>query len=112
MPEQQTMNGTATDQAATSTQAEAAEEHRAPQGTAALLISAKEFAELLGVGESTFFRLVAKGEVGPAPIRLGSRRLYNRDEVRAWIANPVNGRLADRKTWQAIRETRLNLTRS
>src|SRR5437016_5542288 len=73
-----------------------------------LLVSSKVVAVMIGVGESTFFRLLAKGEFGPSPVRLGGKRLYNRDEVRAWAASRLaNGCLPDRERWEQMKPGRM-----
>ncbi|MCD4831702.1 MAG: helix-turn-helix domain-containing protein [Anaerohalosphaeraceae bacterium] len=50
----------------------------------ALLISAEESAELLGVGRTLFYSMHSSGRLGPLPIKLGRRSLWNRKEIEAW----------------------------
>ena len=69
------------------------------QHAAALLIDAVEFSQLLGIGRSTFFALVSCGRIGPEPIRLGKRRLYQRAEVEAWVA----AKCPPRRLWEGHR---------
>lgn len=47
----------------------------------ALLLAAPEAARLCGISPATWHRLRAAGKVGPAPIRLGGRVLWRRDEA-------------------------------
>ena len=58
----------------------------------ALLLSASEAAKLLGVSRSHFYGLHSSGRLGPMPIRLGSRTLWNCREIRAWVNSGCPGR--------------------
>ena len=49
-----------------------------------LLLSARQVADLLGIGLSTFWRLHSSGQT-PAAVRLGRCTRWNRLELLAWI---------------------------
>ena len=51
----------------------------------ALLLSVKQVAEALGVGERTIWRLSATGQL-PEPIRIGRLRRWRRSTLEAWLA--------------------------
>lgn len=53
--------------------------------TVAVLLSLSELAELLGTSLRTVQRMNATGAL-PAPIRIGARPRWRRDEIDAWIA--------------------------
>ena len=46
-----------------------------------LLISADESAQMLGIGRTLFYSMHSSGRLGPMPIKLGRRSLWNRKEV-------------------------------
>lgn len=48
------------------------------------LMSANEFAQILGVSKRTFECFIAR-ENAPLPIRIGRHRRWRRAEVRAWL---------------------------
>ena len=50
-----------------------------------LLLSAKDSAKLLGIGRTLFYSMHSSGRLGPLPIRLGRRVLWNRRELEAWV---------------------------
>lgn len=58
----------------------------------ALLLSVKEAAEFIGISRSLFYELHAEGKV-PAPVRLGRRVLWRRDELKDWVIADCPGRL-------------------
>ncbi len=49
-----------------------------------LLLSARQVADLLGIGLSTFWRLHSSGRT-PAAVRLGRCTRWRRDEIQRWI---------------------------
>ena len=51
---------------------------------APLLLSAEAVGLLLGVSRSTVYSMHACGELGPRPIHLGRRTLWNRKELESW----------------------------
>lgn len=53
--------------------------------TESILIDAKAAAVLCGVGRTTWLTLASAGKT-PAPVRLGRRVLWRRDELKSWIA--------------------------
>lgn len=63
-----------------------------------LLLSADEAARLLGIGRSHFYGLHSTGRLGPMPIQLGRRSLWNRQELTDW----VNAGCPARRQWQQI----------
>jgi predicted DNA-binding transcriptional regulator AlpA len=50
-----------------------------------LLLDAKNAARLLGIGERFFWGMHSSGELGPLPIRLGTRTLWSRFELEEWV---------------------------
>jgi len=66
----------------------------------ALLLSASDAAQLLGIGRSHFYALHSCGRLGPQPVMLGRRTLWRKAELESWVAAncPV------RQKWQVIRE--------
>ena len=54
--------------------------------TTKLLLSAEEAAELIGVGRTHFYALHSSGRLGPMPVQLGRRTLWNRKELESWVA--------------------------
>lgn len=63
-----------------------------------LLLDAAETASLLGVGRSTFYRMVETGAV-PAPVHLGRMRRWRRAEIVAWAAAGCPPRVR----WEQVR---------
>ena len=53
--------------------------------TTKLLLSAVDAAKLISVGRSHFYALHSSGRLGPMPIRLGRRILWNRNELESWV---------------------------
>lgn len=49
-----------------------------------LLIDVKAVCALVGVGRTLWLSMVASGKT-PAPVRLGRRTLWRREEIVAWI---------------------------
>jgi len=62
-----------------------------------LLLSTLDAAKLIGVGRTHFYAMHSSGRLGPLPIRLGKRTLWNRAELESW----VNGGCVSRERWQA-----------
>ena len=50
----------------------------------ALLLTAQQFADLLGIGKSTLWRLHASGKV-PLPVQIGRAIRWRTEEVHAWV---------------------------
>jgi predicted DNA-binding transcriptional regulator AlpA len=74
-----------------------------------LLVSTSEAATVCGISKPSWYRLVSKGMIGPAPIKLGGRVLYNLAELRQWTASRApDGRLPGRREWQARRAAQHN----
>jgi len=63
-----------------------------------LLVSVEDAAKLLGIGKTHFYGLHSSGRLGPMPIKLGSRSLWNRQELTDW----VNAGCPARQLWQQI----------
>ena len=57
-----------------------------------LLLSAENAAKLLGIGRSHFYGLHSSGRLGPLPIKLGGRTLWNRKELEAWVESKCPSR--------------------
>ncbi len=51
-----------------------------------ILVSAEKAARLLDISKRHFLSLESSGQVGPVAVKLGARRLYSVDELRAWAA--------------------------
>lgn len=66
----------------------------------ALLIDAKEVAQLLGIGRSLFYEMHSSGRLGPLPIRLGRAVRWQRSEIQAWVNAGCPGRVK----WLAMRK--------
>jgi predicted DNA-binding transcriptional regulator AlpA len=62
-----------------------------------LLLAAAEAARLCGVSEASWYRLKAAGKL-PAPVKLGGRVLWRREELCRWCAAGC----PDLRTWQAM----------
>lgn len=50
-----------------------------------LLLSAEDAATLLGIGRSLFSSMHSSGRLGPLPVKLGRRVLWNRKELELWV---------------------------
>ena len=61
-----------------------------------LLLSARDLAVLLDIGERTLWRLDSMGKL-PKPIRIGSLKKWRRHEIEAWI----DAGCPDRTEWEA-----------
>jgi len=66
----------------------------------ALLLSVSDAAQLLGIGRSHFYALHSSGRLGPLPVRLGRRTLWNRQELTEWC----NSGCVSRREWIAMRK--------
>ncbi len=53
-------------------------------GMTPLLVPVGKVAQLTGLGERTIWRLSASGGM-PAPVQVGSRRLWRFADVQAWV---------------------------
>ena len=51
-----------------------------------LLLKAGQAALLLNVGRTLFYSMHCSGQLGPPPIRLGRRTLWQREELKRWVA--------------------------
>lgn len=69
-----------------------------PAESAPLLVDATEVARLLGIGESTVWRLASSGKL-PESVRVGRSRRWRRAELEAWIVAGCPSRSA----WERIR---------
>ena len=58
-----------------------------------LLLSAEDAAALLGIGRSLFYSMHSSGRLGPLPVKLGRRALWNRRELEAWVEAGCPARL-------------------
>ena len=67
----------------------------------ALLLSTGDAAKLIGVGRTHFYGLHSSGRLGPLPVRLGKRTLWNRAELESW----VDGGCVCREKWQAEKKS-------
>ena len=61
-----------------------------------LMVSPKEAAEMAGLGRSTIYKLIARGEVKSA--KVGARRLVSVEGLREWAAREVERQTAGRST--------------
>ena len=71
-----------------------------PTNSTALLLDAKDSANLLGVSRSHFYGLDSFGRLGPQAIKLGKSSRWRRDELERWVANDC----PPRQRWQAMKE--------
>lgn len=58
-----------------------------------LLLSVEDSAELLGIGRTLFYSMHSSGRLGPLPVKLGRRVLWNRKELEAWVEAGCPARL-------------------
>lgn len=63
-----------------------------------MLLNASSAAAALGISRSYFFQLAAALKV-PAPMKLGRRSLWRRDELEEW----VRAGCPSRAKWEAVR---------
>src|SRR5437016_3471355 len=63
-----------------------------------LALGAKDLARMLGISVYTLERWSGSGELGPAGIKKGGRRLWPLAEVRSWVA----AGMPRRETWLAV----------
>lgn len=61
-----------------------------------ILVGTDKAAELLDISPRFFASMESAGEIGPMPIRLGSRKLYDVAELKRWAA----ARCPTRAIWQ------------
>ena len=73
-----------------------AQNHVVCMETAALLVSADTAATLLGISKRLFYSMHSSGKLGPLPIKFGSRSLWRRKELEAW----VDGGCKERQQWE------------
>ena len=55
------------------------------QTNEALLISISEAAQRLGLSVSSFYQGLSSGRIGPMGVKLGKRRLFDPEELAAWV---------------------------
>lgn len=67
-----------------------------------LLLSAKQAAAAIGVGKSFFYCLHSSGRLGPLPVHLGRRTLWNRQELESWVQQGCPAR----DKWQELKKQR------
>ena len=72
-----------------------------PLDVGPLLLSARQVADLLGIGLSTLWRLVSSGRT-PEPVKLGRCTRWRADELRAWI----DAGCPSRDRWSLLRGAR------
>ena len=73
----------------------------APAGmSGALLLSAAEAAQLLGVSRAHLYSMHSSGRLGPLPVRLGRRILWSRRELTEWC----NSGCVSRREWIVMRK--------
>jgi excisionase family DNA binding protein len=70
-------------------------------GMDSLLLSAEDAARLLGIGRSHFYALRSSGRLGPLPVKLGRRALWDRKELEAWVAAGC----PTRQRWQSTKNS-------
>ena len=63
-----------------------------------LLISTEDAAKVLGIGKTLFYSMHSSGRLGPLPVKLGRRSLWNRKEIEDWVEAgcPARNRWDDR----------------
>lgn len=65
-----------------------------------LLLSTEQAAQLVGIGRSLFYGLHSSGRLGPLPVKLGKRTLWNRKELESWAAAGCPAR----QQWQDMKD--------
>jgi len=63
-----------------------------------ILLTANEFAQLLGIGRSTLMRHQSSGKI-PLPVRIGGSTRWRRKEIEEW----VDAGCPSRSRWEAMR---------
>ena len=51
-----------------------------------LLVGAEAAGKLLGISRRHFTQLESAGQVGPMPVKLGRRSVWNYQEIKRWVA--------------------------
>jgi predicted DNA-binding transcriptional regulator AlpA len=67
-----------------------------------LLIGAEEAARMLGICRSSFLAADKTGEIGPQSVRIGGRRLWVLDELKAWALAGCPARQRWAAIWQQM----------
>ena len=70
--------------------------------TEQLLCSIGDAAALLGIGRSKFYGMLSSGLIGPSPVLLAGKRMFNVDELRRWCKSSC----VNREQWQAVKESK------
>lgn len=65
-----------------------------------LLADAKTASRLLGIGRTLFLQMDNSGRLGPMSLKLGKRRLWSVEELRAW----VQAGAPRREIWMKLKE--------
>jgi len=63
------------------------------------LISISEAAKRLGLSTSSFYQGLSSGRIGPMGVKIGKRRLFDPEELRAW----VKAGCPPRRQWMNLR---------
>lgn len=66
-----------------------------PEQPQALLITSRQFMEMLNISQAAFFRLRAGGRIGPRSIKLGRSIRWDAAEVQEWI----KAKCPNARTW-------------
>ncbi|NLH17343.1 MAG: helix-turn-helix domain-containing protein [Phycisphaerae bacterium] len=64
-----------------------------------LLISTEEAAQRLGLCVSSFYQGLSSGRIGPTGVKIGKRRLFDPEELAAW----VKAGCPCRRQWMAMK---------
>ena len=64
-----------------------------------LLVDQMTAARMLGLGKTLFYELLATGQIPPG-VKLGRRRLWSVDELKAW----ARANCPSREKWDRLRE--------
>jgi predicted DNA-binding transcriptional regulator AlpA len=70
------------------------------QAPSPLLVGAEEAAALCGICRSSFLAADKTGEIGPQSVRIGNRRLWVLDELKAWTLAGCPARSRWMEIWQ------------
>lgn len=73
---------------------------RREDGRERSFVSTKQLGIILGVSHSTIHRMLRMGQLGPEPLRNGSRLRWDVAEIRRWQAAGE----PDRKTWRRMQK--------
>ncbi|MBN2589208.1 MAG: helix-turn-helix domain-containing protein [Sedimentisphaerales bacterium] len=72
--------------------------NKIPEKLSPALLTIEQTCQLLNVSRAEFYRLKAKGKIGPQPVGLSRKYLYRKDEIENWI----KAGLPNKDIWRII----------